>query len=269
MCYRHGEIHGYGRTWTWWAAWLGSANWSPTAPSLQSRLGPTSGNCSQTYVQLHLSLNAGQVAGRIVGSFLESLLIANAYRGELLALIVIHWILLSINNLHRNLAGSVEIVSDCLGALKRVTYFPLYRIPSQCRHSDILKNILVHCKDLSFTTYYSHIKAHQDNNVSFDMLSRKAQLNCICDHAAKQSMMIDGIEGDTSGRMLPLKPIGPLSSGEKWHPKQGGQVWFWAWHQLARMFYHNRKILSHNQFDSVDWISVHLTLHDLPRLFEV
>jgi hypothetical protein len=73
----------------------------------------------------------------VVGSFLEVLLVANAYRGELLGLLAIQLILLSINKIHQNLAGSVEIVSDSLGALKRVTYFPPYRISSRCHHSDI------------------------------------------------------------------------------------------------------------------------------------
>ncbi len=68
--------------------------------------------------------------GKIVGSFSELLLVANTYRGELLGLMAIHLILLSINKLHCDLVGSVEIVSDCLGALKRVTYLPPYRIPS-------------------------------------------------------------------------------------------------------------------------------------------
>ncbi len=82
--------------------------------------------CSAAFV---LECSAGH--GRIVGSLLESLLITNAYRRELLGLIAIHLILLSVNKLHCNLVGSVEIVSDCLGALKRVTYLPLYRISSQ------------------------------------------------------------------------------------------------------------------------------------------
>jgi len=168
--------------------------------------------CSAAFV---LECSAGH--RRIVGSFLESLLITNAYRRKLLGLMAIHLILLSVNKLHCNLVGSVEIVSDCLGALKRVTYLPLYRIPSQCCHSDILKNILVNCRDLSFTTYYSQIKAHQDNNASFDMLSQKAQLNCICNHAAKQRITTDGIEGDTPGRIgcFLSNQLVSLSAGKK------------------------------------------------------
>jgi hypothetical protein len=91
----------------------------------------TSGSYSQTYVLWHLSSNAcSKGRGRVVGLFSEALIVANAYRGELLGLMAIRLILLSINKMHPTLAGSIEIVSDCLGALKRVTHIPPYRIPS-------------------------------------------------------------------------------------------------------------------------------------------
>ncbi len=117
--------------------------------------------------------------GQLIGSFSEALLIANAYRGELLGLIAIHLILLSINRMHSNLSTSNKVVLDYLGALKRVTYSPPYRVLFCCQHSDILKNILANLRGLSFTTFYSHLKAHNDDSVSFAKLSRKAQLNCI------------------------------------------------------------------------------------------
>jgi hypothetical protein len=166
--------------------------------------------CLATFV-----LECSKGRGRIVGSFSEESLVANAYRGELLELMAIHLILLSINNIPCSLSGSLEIVSDCLWALKRVTYLPPYRIPSWCGHSDILKTILVHCQGLSFMTYYSHIKAHQDDNASFDKLSQKAQLNCICNHAAKQRITADGMEGAMPGWMFPLEPIGLFVRGKK------------------------------------------------------
>jgi hypothetical protein len=205
----------------------------------------------------------------IFGLFLESLQVANAYRGKLSGLMAIHLILLSINKIHQNLAGSMEIVSDCLGALKRATYLPPYQIPSCCCHSDILKNILAHCRDLSFTTYYLHIKAHQDDNKSFDKLSWKVQLNCFCNHAAKQQIAVDGTDGAIQGRMFPLKPIGVFIRGEKKTSETGVWICFWVQHQLSRTFYHDRKILSHDQFDVVVWESIHHTLHYLPRLFQV
>jgi hypothetical protein len=124
--------------------------------------------CSAAFV-----LECGKGRGRITGSFSESLAVANAYQGELLGLMAIHLLLLSVNKIHPMLEGSIEIVLDCLGALDRVSYLPPHRIPSRCQHSNILKTILVNCRDLSFTTYYSHIKAHQDDQTSFQNLSRK------------------------------------------------------------------------------------------------
>jgi hypothetical protein len=122
---------------------------------------------------------------------------------------------------------------------------------------------------MSFTLYYSHVKAHQDDKKSFEKLSRTAQLNCICDHTAKQQIAIDGAKGATQGRMFPLKPIGLFIKGEKLTSETGDQLRFWAHLQLAREFYADQGILTNNQFDEIDWRSVHCTLHNLPRLFQV
>jgi hypothetical protein len=159
-----------------------------------------------------------------MGTFSEGLLVANAYRGEHLSLMAIHLILLSMNKLHRDLLESVEIVSDCLGVLKRVTHLPLYCIPSLCRHSDILKTILVHCRDLSFTMHYLHVRVHQDNSTTFAQLSRKAQLNCICNHAAKQRIAMDSANGPVPSQMFPLEPIGIFVNEEKMILETGGQI---------------------------------------------
>jgi hypothetical protein len=55
--------------------------------------------------------------GRLIGSFLEILRVANAYQGKLLGLMAIHLILLSADKTHGALVGSAEVVSNCLGAL--------------------------------------------------------------------------------------------------------------------------------------------------------
>jgi hypothetical protein len=49
----------------------------------------------------------------------------------------------------------------------------------------------------------------------------------------------------------------------------GEQIPFEAHWQLAKAFFNDRKILSNVHFESVDWISVHRTLHNLPQLFQV
>jgi hypothetical protein len=141
--------------------------------------------------------------------------------------------------------------------------------PSWYRHSDILKMILVHCQGLTFTMYYLHIKDHQNDNVSFKKLSRKAQLNCKCDHAAKQRIATDGTDGAKSSGMFPLEPVGLFIGDEKTTSDTGDQIRFWALRQFAKKFFNNCKILLHSQFESIDWIFIHQTLHDLPRLFQI
>ena len=50
--------------------------------------------------------------GRLIGSFPETTVSANAYQGELLGLMAIHLILRSINEMAPALSGSVKIISD-------------------------------------------------------------------------------------------------------------------------------------------------------------
>ena len=100
---------------------------------------------------------------KLVGLFPEKTKLANAYRGKLLGIMAIHLIMLSVNKVNLTLNGLVYIFSDCLGVLDWVEYFPPHQIPSRCKHSDILKNILVNCSDFKFCCLFSHVKAHQDD----------------------------------------------------------------------------------------------------------
>jgi hypothetical protein len=172
----------------------------------------------QIYLHLYLAafiLECSRGRGRIIGLFKEALKAANTYRGELLGLMAIHLILVSVNRLHKSLSRKAKVVSGCLGALGRVVHLPPYRIPSRCRHLDILKNILVNCRNLMFSVNYSHVKAHQDDKTLFERLSRGLQLNCMCDNLAKLRLG-DGKTAPRGSRPLfPLEPIGISVGGEK------------------------------------------------------
>jgi hypothetical protein len=97
----------------------------------------------------------------------------------------IHLHLLAINEVNPLLMGSVHIYLDCLGALDNVKNLPSKRIPAGWLHSDVLRNILVNCKEFSFDRIYSHVKAHQDDMEEYKTLSRPSQLNCTMDYHAK------------------------------------------------------------------------------------
>ena len=94
--------------------------------------------CSPAFV-----LECSEGKGRIIGSFPEQATTACAYRGELLGLLAIYLILLAANKVRPRLGGTVDVISDFLGALMSVADLPPTRIPSQCSHSEILKTIMV------------------------------------------------------------------------------------------------------------------------------
>ena len=194
---------------------------------------------------------------------------ANAYRGELLGLMAIHLLLLSVNKVHPELTGEVDIVSDCLGALSRVSHLPPHRIPTRCKHSDILKNVLINCRDMSFRLLYSHVKAHQDDNADFSDLSRKSRLNCVCDGLAKDDIRAKAMAKPTKAKPFPLEPICMYVGGEKMTSDTADQIRFEASRQLAKDFFQKQKILSKRSFNEVDWKSVHNTLHSMPKMFQI
>jgi hypothetical protein len=126
--------------------------------------------------------------GCFMGSFVKHTKDVCSHHGELLGLMATHLILLAVNKCNPDLPGSVQILFDCLGALNKMENLPPYHIPTKCSHSDILKNIMVHCSDLSFHWLYSHVKAHRDDNIQYGDLSRLAQLNCQMDYHAKKGI---------------------------------------------------------------------------------
>jgi hypothetical protein len=125
----------------------------------------------------------------MMGSFAEASSGANAYRGELLGLMQVHLILLYVQCTAPALEGRIVIYSDCLGALGRVSLLPPGKIPTCCRHSDVLKNILVNCDDFTFQQEFCCVKAHQDDSVDFHLLDQPAQPNCVVDASAKQEIL--------------------------------------------------------------------------------
>ena len=202
--------------------------------------------CSAAFI-----LECSKGRGRLVGSFPEKTMTANAYRGELLGLLAIHLLLLSVNKVSPELKGSVHIYSDCMGALDRVEHLPPYRIPSKCRHSDILKTIMVNCSDLSFKRFFSRVQAHLDDSKAFHELKRPAQLNCGCD--AKAKMVLRNLESDSlpTQKPFPLEPLCIFVGKEKMTSDTGPQIRYWVQRQLAQAFFSSQNILYPDEFDEV------------------
>ncbi len=153
----------------------------------------------------------------LVGSFPKASKAANAFQGEFLELMAIHLLLLAVNTVSPRLAGQVKmkIYSDCLGALVRTAKLPPHRIPTRCKHSNVLKTILVNCGGLSFHREYIHVEAHQDNLTRWEDLSWEAQLNAACNAGAKAMLRLQDVTDLPQQEPFPLEPICLFVEGTK------------------------------------------------------
>jgi hypothetical protein len=99
--------------------------------------------------------------------------------------------------------------------------------------------------------------------------SRKAQLNCICNHLAKQCVGKAGQLKHSGNSLFPLEPIGILIDGKKSSSEPGLLLRFHVHPQLAKSLFLQKKIISERGFDKVDWPEVHSALHSVSRLFQL
>jgi hypothetical protein len=69
--------------------------------------------------------------------------------------------------------------------------------------------------------------------------------------------------------MFPLEPIGIFVRGEKMTSDTREQLRFWAHCQLAQPYYSNKVIISHKQFDEINWPLIQGTVYHLSQLFQM
>jgi hypothetical protein len=188
--------------------------------------------CSAAFV-----LECTQGRGRVVGAFPEACAAVNAYWSELLGLMAVHLLLLAVNTTSPGLGGRVKIYSDCLGTLSCVAELPPYCIPTCCRHSDILKTILVNCGGLSFYQDYIHVEAHQDDCTQWVDLTRAAQLNAACDAGAKAMLHSQDVTDLPRQEAFPLEPVCMFVEGRKITSDKGAHIRYVAGIRLHVHFF--------------------------------
>ncbi len=205
----------------------------------------------------------------MTGAFPEQMMAACSYQGELLGLLAIHLILLSVNKVDPNLLGSAHIYSNCLGTLDKVKNLSPHRIPSKCRHSDVLKNIMIYCSAMTFDCLFLHVSTHQDNREGYENLSRQAQLNCAANFGAKQVLLRLNPDDLPRQQAFPLEAISVWAGREKMMSDMGSSIRYHMHKNLAREEFDAAGVLSFQQFDRVDWEIVHSALTTVPRMFQV
>ena len=233
----------WGQTWIWDDLRMtGGTDWIAQAIADNSLVAVT----DESYIKEHWSelcsaafvLEDSKGWGQLAGAFAEASVAANAYCVELLGLMAVHLLLLAVETVAPGMSGSVTIYSDCIGALDRVAKLPPYRIPSRCRHSDVLKTIMVNCTSLSFHREYHHVAAHQDNHTRWEDLPQAAQLNLACDARAKAILRSQDVTNLPQQEAFPLEPICMVVEGKKMTSNTGAHIRYAAGRQSAGSFFH-------------------------------
>ena len=151
-----------------------------------------------------------------------------------MGLTALHLILCAVDIVKPDLPDQVQMCSDCLGALSRVTKLPDTRIPTSRSHSDLLKTIMVHCRQFSFGIDYTHVGSHQDDHLRFHKLSLPAQLNCRMDAAAKNAILKLDSDNLPTQEHFPLEPVSVFAGLEKMTSNMAPVLLFRTLKQLTR-----------------------------------
>jgi hypothetical protein len=77
------------------------------------------------------------------------------------------------------------------------------------------------------------------------------------------------MEDETHGGLFPLESVGVFVGTQKMTSDTGNDIRFWAQRQLAKKYYGHQFFFTPTQFDCINWVLVHRTLHKLPRLFQI
>ena len=264
----------WGCTWMWKDVRLwGDNGWLEAAIQDNTLVAVTDGLYMHSlYPHMNLCafiLECTQGRGRLTGAFSEQTIVACSYHGELLGLRATHLILLSVNWVAPTLRGSAHIYSDCLGVLDKIRNLPPHRIPSKCRHSDVLKNVMLHCGLMTSTHLFSYVFTHQDNWTKWENLTRAEQLNCAVDFGAKRVLLHHDDSNLPRQQKFPLEAVCVWAGREKMTSDTGHYIRYHAHQQLAREEFAAAGILTKVQFDLVEWQVMRSTLSGNPRMFQV
>ena len=145
--------------------------------------------------------------------------------------------------------------SDCGGALIRVAELPPRQIPTQYKHSYVLKNILVNCADLSFGVRYSHVPVHQYDHEAYDTVRQPAQFNCLCNGKPKEVLWGWVAEGLPPEQVSPLEPLSVYVGPNKLTTATEGELGF-SHKQLEESEFVKLGMLSAEQFHQIAWRQV-------------
>jgi hypothetical protein len=148
-------------------------------PALATDLGAASWK-----IEDPLSKQAMQGTVQTSGSVME----VDSYRSELQGVRAMLLGLLAFCTFHHITEGSVKLGCDNLACVRHGQR-DWQKVPLSTAHMDLIRAIRIIKGKLPVTVHFEHIYGHQDDHLSFDSLTRLAQLNVEMDQLAKDRLV--------------------------------------------------------------------------------
>lgn len=182
-------IDSYNTPWFWQTySGLSDIAWLAEALTYSTLIGVTDGSymhhLDATATSMAYILICTSSGHSIAGSFAETLSEANACRGELLGLLVMHLLLEQALNICGHPPHPILVYSNFKSAIHKI-----HQLPTKLHQFDILKFLCFARLRMSIPPVLLHVCAHQDEYGPFHYLPLFAQLNCECDKNSKNDLL--------------------------------------------------------------------------------
>jgi hypothetical protein len=102
---------------------------------------------------------------------------------------------------------------------------------------------MINCSKLSFTRYFSHVKAHQDDNNAYVTLTRPAQLNFQMDYYAKRAIWDATNPDNMNTAQFPREAVCVKIGRNKITSDRVDELKFWVHRKIARETFHQLRLL--------------------------
>ena len=220
----------------------------------------------------------------VKGSFFERSLTASLYRGELLGMVAIHALVATAAAFYDLPVNHGSIHCDNLGALAKARAHGR-RVKSSLKQGDLVRAIRAMKQGVFLQLRYQYVKSHQDDVKQWADLTLDQQLNVTCDSLAKQAvgrgLSIDAVNRTMQPLSLPFEQAAITVGGHKLTSDVSEPVRFILGCAEAKRFYTQAIDIQDNgvncgglgwtneQFESVDWESLHEALQRRPDMFRI
>jgi hypothetical protein len=205
-------------------------------------------------------------------SFAEFSPAASSYRAEALGLYSIHAFIHAISVHYDLKSGRPDIYCDNDAALKEAQK-RRKRIVTSATCADVFRGIRDISSQLpSLQWSYTWVKAHMDDVLDWQELTRPQQLNVMCDSLAKQAAEEAITQSeyrmeDLPSQLLPHENVAIFVSSVKQTSDPAEQIRYFCGKHVAKVFLTSTMGWSQQQFEEVDWENLHSCLQSKPDGF--